>query len=153
MASLCRPFAPDNTDARVVEHINAEMRRRLGFDVWTLKCAAQSGSDEHRWRVFNAVARERSPAAPPSAEWLEQGRALSAEFAEPLMREAVIAWFDDYGKPSDDRAPWQVHGLARRSRELDSRSTRGARHRRQPAHNPAASVGLVLHDACAHELR
>ena len=103
-------FAPDNADARVVGHVNAEMRRQLGLNVWTLKCAAQSGSGEHRWRVFNAVARERSPAAPSSAEWLERGRALSAEFAEPLMRDAVIAWFDNYGKPSDDRAPWQSMG-------------------------------------------
>ena len=60
--------------------------------------------------MFNAVARERNPAAPPSAEWLEQGRALSAEFAEPLMRDALAAWFADYAKPPDDRAPWQSAG-------------------------------------------
>ena len=100
-------FAPDNTDARVVEHINAEMRRRLGFHVWTLKCAAQSGAGEHRWRVFTAVARERNPAAPPNAKWLGQDSALSAEFVEPMMGDAVAAWFADYGKPPDERAPWQ----------------------------------------------
>ena len=100
-------FAPDDTDARVVQHINAEMRRQLGFDVWTLKCAAQSGSGEHRWRVFTAVARERNPAAPPNAEWMGQGRALSAEFVEPMMGDAVAAWFADYGKPPDERASWQ----------------------------------------------
>lgn len=103
-------FTPEHTDARIVDHINAEMRYQLGFDLWTLKCMAQGGSDEHRWRVFTAVARERNLAAFPNAEWLKKGRALSANFVEPVMRDAVAEWFTDYDMPPDSRAPWQSVG-------------------------------------------
>ena len=103
-------FTPDTTDARVVEHINAEMRGQLGFEIWTLKCAAQGDDGGCRWRVFIAVAREAGAAPPPHARWVGQAEVLSAEFAEPVIHEAIARWFAERGSPSERSAPWEAIG-------------------------------------------
>ena len=103
-------FTPDTTDTRFVEHINAEMHRRLGFQVWTLKCAARGEDNGNPWCIFLAVARESGATSPSGTEWLERPRALSANFENPSVEQAVRAWFADLDNPSELRAPWEAIG-------------------------------------------
>ena len=102
-------FTPDTTDTRVVEHINAEIRRQLGFETWTLKCAARGGSGDDGWRIFIAAAREMD-AEPPHARWVGQTEALSGDFVEPMVRQAIYKWFDERSSPPERRAPWEAIG-------------------------------------------
>ena len=88
----------------------------MGFQVWTLKCAARGEDNGKPWRIFIAVARE-SGASPPSgsqwlagSQWLGRARALSADFANPSINQAVRAWFADLDSPSELRAPWEAIG-------------------------------------------
>ncbi len=103
-------FSPVTTDSRIVEHINSEMRRQLGFDTWTLQYAAQSSADGERWRIFVAAARETNVSAPPSARWIGQGEASSIGFANPAVTEAISAWIANLHSPSELRAPWESIG-------------------------------------------
>ena len=103
-------FTPDTMDTRIVEHINAEMRRQLGFEVWTLKCAARGEDSGNAWRIFIAVARESGASSPSGSQWLERERVLSANFANPSINQVIRAWFADLDSPSELRAPWEAIG-------------------------------------------
>ncbi len=103
-------FTPDTTDARIVERINAEIHRQLGFEVWTLKCAARGEDNGKPWRIFIALARESGTSPPSGAQWLERAGALSANFANPSIKQSVRAWFANLGSPSELRAPWEAIG-------------------------------------------
>ena len=97
-------------DTRIVEHINAEMRRQLGFEIWTLKCAARGEDSGNAWRIFIAVARESGASSPSGSQWLERERVLSANFANPSINQVIRAWFADLDSPSELRAPWEAIG-------------------------------------------
>lgn len=101
-------FAPQATDARRVDHINAEMRRSLGLETLTLRCAqSHTGADERdSWRVFVALARNSDAQLPPGARWAAQSDLRSTEFAPPALIDAVNAWFAERDNPPPRRAPW-----------------------------------------------
>ena len=103
-------FTPSITDARVVEHINAEMHRQLGLETWTLKCAARGESDGEPWRIFVAVERESGASLLPDAHWLGRIEASLATFVHQGIGEAVEAWFAEHERPSSLRAPWESIG-------------------------------------------
>ena len=103
-------FTPSITDARIVEHINAEIQRQLGLETWTLKCAARGESDGEPWRIFVAVNRESGVSLPPGAHWLGRMEAYSATFVHQGIGEAVEAWFAALECPSPLRAPWESIG-------------------------------------------
>ena len=103
-------FEPETTDARIVEHINAEMRLWLGFDVWTLKCAVRGEFDGEPSRIFFAVAREIGVSIPRGAKWIARADASSLHFANPLLSEAVHRWFVEIESPSELSAPWERIG-------------------------------------------
>ena len=103
-------FTPKTTDPRVVDHINAEIRGQLGFEIWTLKCAARGEDDGEGWRIFISVARERGVAVPPHAIWAGQNEASSLKFSMPAIEEAIAAWFINLDNPSELRAPWEAIG-------------------------------------------
>ena len=101
-------FAPQTTDARQVDHINAEMRRMLGLDTVTLRCAQSRIGDDERdsWRVFVALARNSDSPLLPSARWVAQSDLRSTEFTPPNLADAVNAWFAERDNPPLKRAPW-----------------------------------------------
>lgn len=103
-------FTPNITDARIVEHINAEMQRQLGLETWTLKCAARGESDGEAWRIFFAVARKFDVSLPQRAHWLGRTEAFSADFVHKGIGRAVEAWFAERENPSPLRAPWESIG-------------------------------------------
>lgn len=103
-------FPPDITDARIVEHINTEMRRQLGFETWTLKCAARGEADGQPWRIFFAVVCDSQPTLPRGAQWLSREKSSAIRFSSPVVEDTVKAWFADYGSPSELRAPWEIIG-------------------------------------------
>ncbi|MDE2688280.1 MAG: phosphotransferase [Chloroflexota bacterium] len=107
----CVPvFTPQTTDPRIVEHVNAEMRRQLGFEIWTLKCAARGEYNGEDWRIFMAIAREPAVAAQQNAMWIGQCEASSLKFAIPAINDAVAAWFAGIDSPSELRSPWETIG-------------------------------------------
>ena len=104
-------FTPDTTDARIVERINAEIHRQLGFEVWTLKCAARGEDNGKPWRIF--IARR------PRVRRIPSFRLTSGWSAEALCRltlqirqsrKSVRAWYADLDSPSELRAPWEAFG-------------------------------------------
>lgn len=101
-------FAPQVTDVRQVDHINAEMRRMLGLDTVTLRCAQSHIGDDDRnsWRVFVALARDSNAQLLPGARWATQSDLRATEFAPPALCDAVHAWFAEKDNPSPQRAPW-----------------------------------------------
>ncbi len=101
-------FAPQTTDARQVDHINAEMRRALGLETVTLRCAQSRIGDDERdsWRVFVALARNADAQLPPDARWVAQSDLQTIEFAPPALADAVNAWFAERDNPPPRRAPW-----------------------------------------------
>lgn len=101
-------FTPQVTDARQVDHINAEMRRMLGLDTVTLRCAQSriGGAERDNWRVFVALARNSNAQLLPGARWATQSDLRSTEFAPPALTDAVNAWFAEKDNPSPRRAPW-----------------------------------------------
>ena len=103
-------FTSGITDARIVEHINAEMRRQLGFDTWTLRCAVSGEEEEHRWRIFLAASQESGRPGPSGARWTDRLEASSMEFASPAIAEAISAWFTEIDNPAQLRAPWNSIG-------------------------------------------
>ena len=103
-------FTPGITDARIVEHINEEMRRQLGFDTWTLRCAASGSEGERRWRIFLATPRESGMSGPPGARWVDRRTASSMDFASPAIAQSVAAWFAEIESPAELRAPWNAIG-------------------------------------------
>ena len=103
-------FTPETTDARVVHHIGVEMRRQLGFDIWTLKCAARGETDDGHWRIFFSVARDSDVAVPEGAKWLSPADATAVNFSESWVGAAIEKWFAELESPPDLRAPWQEIG-------------------------------------------
>jgi len=103
-------FTSGITDARIVEHINSEMRRQLGFDTWTLRCAVSGEEGEHRWRIFLAASQESGKPGPSDARWTDRLEASSMEFASPAITEAIAAWFAEIDNPAQLRAPWNSIG-------------------------------------------
>ena len=103
-------FVPQTTDARIVEHINIEMQRQLGFEIWTLKCAARDESDGEPCRIFVAVAHESGASLPPGAQWLGRKEASSTNFVHPRVDAVVEAWFAELESPSPLCAPWESIG-------------------------------------------
>ena len=103
-------FTPGITDARIVEHVNAEMRRQLGFGTWTLRCAVQGGEGEHRRRIFLAAPQESGPSGPSGALWVDRRKASSMDFASPAIAGAVAGWFTEMDSPAELRAPWNAVG-------------------------------------------
>lgn len=101
-------FAPQVTDTRQVDHINAEMRRMLGLETVTLRCAQSHIGDDARdsWRVFVALARNSNAQLLPDARWATQSDLRSTEFAPPALTDAVNAWFAERNNPPPQRAPW-----------------------------------------------
>ena len=100
-------FAPDITDARIVEHINDEMRRQLGFETWTLKCAARSEIEGETTRIFMAVARYNGVSAPDVGRWLKPHDARSADFADSDISQVVESWLAEHDNASPLSAPWE----------------------------------------------
>ncbi len=103
-------FAPDITDARIVEHINDEMRRQLGFEIWTLKCLARIEIDNEPSRVFVAVARNDGVSAPAAGRWLKQLETYKADFADSDIGQVVENWLAERDNPSPLSAPWESIG-------------------------------------------
>ena len=103
-------FEPDITDARIVEHINDEMRRQLGFETWTLKCAARSEIECETARTFIAVARAGSVCAPDGGRWLKPLEVHKADFASPDIGKVAERWLSESDSPSPLIAPWESIG-------------------------------------------
>ena len=103
-------FIPTTTDARIVDHINTEMHRQLGFETWTLKCAARGEDGEEPWRIFIAVARNADVSAPPGTRWVEQRDISSILFNRPATGNAIAAWLEATASPTALRAPWEYVG-------------------------------------------
>lgn len=101
-------FTPQVTDARRVDHINAEMRRMLGLDTVTLRCSHSGigGTERDSWRVFVALSRNSDTPLPPGARWATQSDLQMIEFAPLALCDAVNAWFAEKDNPSPRRAPW-----------------------------------------------
>ena len=103
-------FVPENTDARVVEHINAEMRRQFGIDTWTLKHAARGVENGQAWRIYVAVVRGHGKLAIDGAEWLTQGAVSSTQFASAAVGYEIERWLASAGRVSPLRAAWEEIG-------------------------------------------
>ncbi len=105
-------FDSINRDARGVDHINGEMRRLLGLDTVTLRCAAyhKGADDADSWRTYFAVARDRDPQLPYGARWLEASDLPSLRFASEIERDAVAAWFARRDAPDTQRTAWESAG-------------------------------------------
>lgn len=103
-------FEPDITDSRIVEHINAEMRKQLGFETWTLKCAGRGETDDRRWRLYFAVARGKNVSIPIGAKWLRPTEASAIVFDDAIVWPAVEKWFHELDNPSALSAPWESVG-------------------------------------------
>ncbi len=103
-------FTPNTTDPRFVEHINAEMHRQIGFEIWTLKCAARGEDNGKPWRIFITTAREVGVSTPEGTQWLAREIAHSVKFTKPAVGETIAAWFADLDNPSELRAPWEAIG-------------------------------------------
>lgn len=103
-------LVPAVSDARIVEHINSEVRRQLGFDVWTLKRAAQGGEGENRRYIFVAASREHGAPTPPGARWAGRIEVSSINSVHAGIDEAVASWFAGLESPSSLRAPWESAG-------------------------------------------
>lgn len=112
-------FAPRVTDARRVGHTNDEMRRQLGWDVFTLRCAQSRPSHDNPnadgepdgMRVY--IAEPLAADAPPPANmrWAAQSELPSVRFTTPALGEATAAWLADQSARADDRRPaWQFPG-------------------------------------------
>ncbi len=98
------------SDSRAVEHINAEMRKQLGFETWTLKCAGRGETNDGRWRLYFAVARRKCVSIPVGAKWLGSNEASAAGFDEARVRTAVEKWFHELDSPSSLSSPWESVG-------------------------------------------
>ena len=103
-------FAPDITDARIVEHINDEMHRQLGFETWTLKCAARYEVRGETRRIFIAVARDSGASSSPCARWLNPDEVHRTDFADLVVGRVVESWLAERVSPSPLSAPWEVIG-------------------------------------------
>ena len=103
-------FAPDITDARIVEHINDEMRRQLGFETWALKCLTRTQIDDETSRIFVAVARHYGVECPERARWLNTVDETETSFAGPAISEAAQAWLTQTERPSPLNPPWASIG-------------------------------------------
>ena len=103
-------FAPDTTDARIVEHINDEMHRQLDFETWTLKCAARSEIEGEASRMFISVARDSGVPAPAVGRWLKPTEIQKADFAEIVVGRAVERWLAERDGPPPLSAPWESIG-------------------------------------------
>ena len=103
-------FAPGITDARIVEHINDEMQGQLGFETWTLKCAARYGVEGETARIFIARARDSGVSAPAGGRWLKPLETLRAGFADLQVGQAVERWLVERDSPSPLSAPWESLG-------------------------------------------
>lgn len=98
------------SDSRIVEHINAEMQRQLGFETWTLKCAARGETEGRRWRLYFATARGKNVSIPKGAKWLGPTEASTVRFDDSVMRGAVEKWFHELDNPSPLSSPWESVG-------------------------------------------
>lgn len=103
-------FTPDNTEYRVVEQINAEMRRRLGVDTWTLKHMAHGVDNGQAWRIYVAVVRGQDKLAMDGAEWLTREDVSSTQFALPAVGDEIERWLVSAERPSPLRAAWEEIG-------------------------------------------
>ena len=103
-------FAPDITDARIVEHISDEMRRQLGFETWTLKCAARTEIEGETARTFIAVASACGVFASAGGRWLKPLEVHKAEFASPDIGGVAESWLSERDSPSPLSAPWESIG-------------------------------------------
>ena len=112
-------FAPSATDARRVGHINAEMRRQLGWDVFTLRCALSYDSRDSQdaadagngGRVYIAEPVDANAPTPANMRWATQAELAAVRFAMPEICNAVAAWLAERAAGADDRrAAWQVPG-------------------------------------------
>ena len=103
-------FVPDITDARIVEHINDEMRRRIGFETWTMKCAARSEIEGEASRIFIAVARDNGVSAPAVCQWLKPSETHGADFADSGIGRVVESWLTERNNPPPLSAPWESIG-------------------------------------------
>ena len=97
-------------DTRIVEHINAEMRRQLGFEVWTLKCSARGEDDGRPWRIFDAVARESGVPLPAGASWIGRTEVSAVTFADSAVSAAIRTRFARRSSSSELSAPWESVG-------------------------------------------
>ena len=112
-------FAPRATDVRRVGHINDEMRRQLGWDVFTLRCAlsydsrdSQDAADDgNGGRVYIAEPVNAHAPPPTNMRWAAAAELASVRFTTPEIGDAVAAWLAERAAGADDRrAAWQVPG-------------------------------------------
>ena len=103
-------FVSDIADARIVGHINDEMRRQLGFETWTLKCAARSEIEGETARIFIAVARDNGVPAPAVGRWLKPTETRRAGFADLAVGRSVGRWLAESDSPPPLSAPWESIG-------------------------------------------
>ena len=108
-------FAPRVTDVRRVGHINDEMRRQLGWDVFTLRCAQSrvsqdaDGEGDNR-RVYIAEPFSADAPSPANMCWAAQSELASVRFTTPEIGQAA-AWLAEQTTGADDRrSAWQVPG-------------------------------------------
>ena len=103
-------FEPVISDSRIVEHINAEVLRQLGFEAWTLKCAARDETEGRRWRLYFAVARGKNFSIPMGAKWMGSSEASAVGFGDAVVQGAVEKWFHELDNPSPLSSPWESVG-------------------------------------------
>ena len=109
-------FAPRVTDVRRVGHINDEMRRKLGWDVFTLRCAqsrVSQDADGERddWRVYIAESVDADAPPPANMRWAAQSELASVRFAAPEIGQTAAACLAELAAGADDRrSAWQVPG-------------------------------------------
>lgn len=109
-------FAPRVTDVRRVGHINDEMRRQLGWDVFTLRCVQSRVSQDadaegDNWRVYIADPVSADAPPPPNMRWAALSELAAVLFATPEIGQAAAAYLAEQAAGADDRrAAWQVPG-------------------------------------------
>ena len=92
-------FAPRITDVRRVAHINAEMRRQLGWDVFTLRCALSYDSRDSQdadgegngGRVYIAEPIDANAPPPANMRWAAPAELAAVRFTTPEIGDAVAA--------------------------------------------------------------
>ena len=98
------------SDSRIVEHINSEMRRQLGFETWTVKCAGRGETDGRRWRLYFATVRGSNVSLPIVEKWLGRTEASAVGFDDAMVWGAVEKWFYELDNPSPLSSPWESAG-------------------------------------------
>lgn len=93
-----------------LEQVILTMREQLALDPIVLRCAwSKSDYDTHQLSALYILEpRDRSWTPPASARWIGPEALDDLALAEPDLRTALVAYFDDQG--SELRPPWDQPG-------------------------------------------